>query len=151
MFTRDLNNEFLELYKSVDNKIKNTYSNVDGISGYISFLEDSLHNNVIKDTYYKLKHCRWVRNRLSHDVSIDTPMATPEDIKWLSIFDKWIDYGVDPIQKYFILPQSSSNNYTQSTNSSYNTSGTYNNSGCFGSIIIMLLIGFVTIFIFKLF
>ena len=76
MTAYELNNSFFEEYKSVDAFIRNVYRTDAGVSAYIGFMEETGFDEgrrycvTWKDDFYKLKHMRWLRNKLAHDVGM---------------------------------------------------------------------------------
>lgn len=99
---RDLNIDFMDLYKRVDRFIKDAYSSSTGVSEYINQMELNFVNGTIniltwKDDYYQLKQMRWKRNQLAHEVGYDTNIIENEDYKWLEdFFERLMDYS-DPM------------------------------------------------------
>ena len=45
----------------------------------------------------ELKHIRWMRNQLAHEVSIDSDLCKPKDIEWITHFYDSILSGNDPL------------------------------------------------------
>ena len=99
---RDLNIDFLDLYKRVDRFIKDAYASSEGVSEYLRQME---HNDFkgrrivstwAKD-YYQLKHLRWMRNQLSHEVEYDADLCEEADYKWLEEFRSRLFAADDPI------------------------------------------------------
>ena len=79
-----LESQYFEMYKSVDAFCKDIFDGtpiydndgkeVFGVSAYICQMEQTSELRIVNkrhwnDTYYTLKHLRWVRNRIAHDVS----------------------------------------------------------------------------------
>jgi len=97
-----INIKFQEEYKSVDKFIKDAFGTVDGVSEYIRKMERHERNKsdkVWKDDYYKLKHMRWIRNQLAHEVSIDSDICEREDLEWLCNFHARLKKGDDSLAK----------------------------------------------------
>lgn len=99
---RELNIEFQEQYKKLDKLCKDIFSSSEGVSAYIREMEDTPYklqcavNNW--DTCYKeLKHIRWMRNQLAHEISIDTDFCKQSDIIWINGFYNNILNGRDPL------------------------------------------------------
>lgn len=69
---KELDYEFFEQYKKLDKLCQDMYSSREGLSYYIKRMEDNgyLGVKIINgwlDDYYRLKHLRYVRNRIAHD------------------------------------------------------------------------------------
>ncbi len=98
---RELNIEYLELYKKVDRFIRDAYSSSEGVSLYISQMEIdrregiSFVDNWDRD-YRMLKRLRWIRNKLSHDAEIDSDICGQSDFDWLKIFSDRLRASTDP-------------------------------------------------------
>lgn len=91
---------FMTAYKRLDNLCKDM--NGAGISGYIEDME-SMKVEIFsalewKDDYDKLKHYRYIRNRIAHDNDADEDtLCTPEDAEWLEQFYQQILHQTDPL------------------------------------------------------
>jgi len=64
--------KFLDLYKSFDNIIKDSFNSDTGVTEYINRMEDKMETGSEKvsgwkDDYYLLKHLRWLRNQITHE------------------------------------------------------------------------------------
>ncbi len=64
---RDLNIDFMDLYKRTDRFIKDAYSSSECVSEYIRLMEVSFNRGSAnirswKSDYDNLKHIRWIRN-----------------------------------------------------------------------------------------
>ena len=99
---RDLNIDFMDLYKRTDRFIKDAYSSSEGVSEYIRSMEACFNKgnaNVKgwKNDYDKLKHIRWIRNQLAHEVSYDSDICTFDDYEWLDNFYKRLFSSTDPL------------------------------------------------------
>ncbi|WP_028519687.1 DUF6548 family protein [Ruminococcus flavefaciens] len=99
---QELNLDFLELYKSVDKFLKDAYSTSNGVSEYIRQME--INNSDGKRCihswsydYEKLKHIRWVRNQLAHEVGYDSDICEPDDFYWLKKFYDNLFSSKDPL------------------------------------------------------
>ncbi len=73
-----------------------------GISGYIEDMESHPRGayQVVgwDDDYKALKHYRWVRNQIAHEVYADEEnMCEPGDIEWLEDFYQRIMNQTDPL------------------------------------------------------
>lgn len=99
---RDLNIDFMDLYKSVDRFIRDAYSSSEGVSEYIRQMEQ----NDFKGRRYvatwgadydKLKRLRWIRNQLSHEVGYDSDICEDADYDWLETFSHRLYSANDPL------------------------------------------------------
>lgn len=99
---RDLNIDFMDLYKSVDRFIRDAYSSTEGVSEYIRQME----KNDFKGRRYvatwgadydKLKRLRWIRNQLSHEVGYDSDICEQADYDWLGAFRSRLYSANDPL------------------------------------------------------
>lgn len=93
-----INIMFQEEYKKLDKLCKDCFSSVDGVSEYIRQLENeqySLQKFIIswEDDYKMLKHVRWIRNQLSHEVgALQSDICTQEDLCFvINFYDKIIN------------------------------------------------------------
>ena len=99
---RDLNIDFMDLYKSVDRFIKDAYSTTEGVSEYIRQMEqnDNKGRRYIATwsvDYDKLKRLRWIRNQLSHEVGYDSDICEEADYNWLETFKSRLYSANDPL------------------------------------------------------
>ncbi len=97
-----INVKFQEEYKRLDALCKDLLGGEVGITEYINQMdltppsEQALVSSWHSD-YKTLKHLRWVRNKLAHEVgSLDEELCTEDDIKWLIEFYNRIKNGSDP-------------------------------------------------------
>ncbi len=100
--TEKQNMEFMDLYKSVDNKLKNILGTDKGVTEYISILErragGSKSTPEIRQDLKMLKHLRWARNKLAHEVDYGTQILEPGDHEWLAAFRRKIGKGRLPVR-----------------------------------------------------
>lgn len=99
---RDLNIDFMDLYKRTDRFIKDAYSSSEGVSEYIRLMEASFNRGNAnirgwKSDYDNLKHIRWIRNQLAHEVSYDSDICSESDYEWLEDFYKRLFSSTDPL------------------------------------------------------
>lgn len=99
---RDLNIDFMDLYKRTDRFIKDAYSSTEGVSEYIRSMEYSFNRGNAnikgwKSDFDNLKHIRWIRNQLAHEVSYDSDICTESDYEWLDDFYKRLFSSTDPL------------------------------------------------------
>lgn len=99
---RELNIESQEQYKRIDKLCREMYSSKEGVSTYIQDMENTFYDvrcgvNDWDKVYKELKHVRWMRNQLAHDVSIDTDFCEQSDIEWVKWFYNCIIECNDPL------------------------------------------------------
>ena len=93
---------FQEEYKRLDQLCKDYLSSDKGVSSYIEQMEDTAYQNrryvrSWEEDYKQLKHVRWVRNQLAHEVgTLDSDLCTEEDLEWVKEFTYRIMHGTDP-------------------------------------------------------
>ena len=94
--------EFQEEYKRLDKLCKEIFGTTEGVSEYIRQMEkisfvDSRRVYSWENDYRQLKHVRWVRNQLAHEVgAFDSGVCTNDDLLWVKNFYKRIISGEDP-------------------------------------------------------
>ena len=97
-----LNIEFQEEYKRLDRLCKDYLSSTEGVSEYIRQMETAQMRNRYRVAdwdfdYKQLKHIRWLRNRLAHEVgTLDSDICTEDDLEWVKNFYGRIINGADP-------------------------------------------------------
>lgn len=97
-----LNVKFQEEYKRLDRLCKDYLSSTEGVSEYIRQMEltpqaDRWYVYTWESDYKQLKHMRWVRNQLAHEVgTLDSDICTEEDLSWVQCFYDRIMDGQDP-------------------------------------------------------
>ncbi len=101
---RDLNIDFLDLYKSVDRFIRDAYSSTEGVSEYLRQMEQLDYKGrryvtTWNEDYSKLKKLRWIRNQLSHEVGYDSDIGDNGDYDWLEEFSSRLYSAEDPISE----------------------------------------------------
>lgn len=99
---RELNIDFMDLYKSVDRFIRDAYRSNDGVSEYIRQMEQNAYRGVRyvatwKADYDMLKHLRRIRNQLAHEVGYDSDLCEESDYDWLEDFNNRLYNTTDPI------------------------------------------------------
>ncbi|MDO4864707.1 MAG: hypothetical protein Q4A05_11110 [Ruminococcus sp.] len=99
---RDLNIDFLDLYKRADRFIKDAYHSYEGVSEYIRLMESCYNRGSVKvhgwrDDYDRLKRARWIRNQLSHDVDFDCDICSESDYEWFEDFYNRLFSSSDPL------------------------------------------------------
>lgn len=98
----DLNIEFQEEYKRLDRLCKDYLSRKEGVTEYIRQMESTPWNHrqyvpTWENDYKQLKHIRWVRNQLAHEVgTLESDICTEYDLDWVRSFYDRIMNGSDP-------------------------------------------------------
>ena len=87
----NINWDFIEAYKSLDELCKQILSSDRGISEYIDEMSNERQGRMMvacwEKDYNQLKKMRWIRNQLVHEVnSSQNNLVTIEDIEWLKTF-----------------------------------------------------------------
>lgn len=99
----ELNVKFQEKYKQLDLLCKDIFSSKEGVSEYIKEMENtnSQFSRYILDwanVYKQLKHMRWLRNQLAHEVgAFNFYLCSDYDLKWLNDFYNSILNRTDPL------------------------------------------------------
>lgn len=115
---------FIDSYKKLD-KLCRDIMNVDkGVTTYIYEMENTLNGSYyVRDwnaALSKLKHYRWIRNKISHEPGCtEQNMCELNDISWLDNFYDRIMKQTDPISLYLKETGSqrkSAYKYTQTRN-----------------------------------
>ena len=101
---RDLNIDFMDLYKRTDRFIKDAYSSSEGVSEYIRLMEAGFNRGNAnipggKSDYDTLKRIRWIRNQLAHEVSYDSDICSLSDYEWLENFYNNLFSATDSLAK----------------------------------------------------
>lgn len=94
--------EFQEAYKSLDKLCRECLSSYDGVSGYIRLMESEWYGEQYVSTWNsdlkKLKHVRWVRNQLSHEVgTLESNICSQFDLEFVDDFYERIMNTTDPL------------------------------------------------------
>ena len=99
------NMRFQELYIRLDSLCKDCFNSKEGVSEYIKQMEKDMFEGerIVLDwenIYKKLKHIRWIRNQLAHEVgALNSNMVEEDDLLFVSNFyDKIINTN-DPLAK----------------------------------------------------
>ena len=101
--------EFQEAYKRLDKLCKELFLSETGVSTYIREMENApaAYQNAAAtwwSDYKELKHVRWVRNQLAHEVgAMDAGICTKEDLLYVREFYQRILKREDP---YAVAAQS---------------------------------------------
>lgn len=149
----NLNWEFFEAYKSLDELCKQILSSDRGISEYINEMSNENQGRwrvtCWEKDYKQLKRMRWIRNQLAHESgSFQDNLVTAEDIEWLKNFRSRIMNSTDPFSLLYKSNKSESetkavseqNNQTESCNEESETPLIYRLVAW-----LVILIGFILI------
>ncbi|MDE6471513.1 MAG: hypothetical protein K2L52_00600 [Clostridia bacterium] len=114
------NVEFIEQYKRLDKLCKETLNSYEGVSSYISEMEATPFEATVNIsewdmTYKQIKHFRWMRNQLVHEISLDENLSTNEDIMNIKNLHELIVKAQDPLS---IANRSRQDDYYYSKNNS---------------------------------
>ena len=97
-----INIEFQEEYKRLDRLCKDCLNSKEGVSEYIRQMEttpirDRNYVPTWNEDYKQLKHARWIRNQLSHEVgTLECDFCTDEELGFVIAFYNRILRGDDP-------------------------------------------------------
>ena len=102
--TEKQNIAFMELYKSVDVRIRERFGTADGVSEYIRRLEEVVEcgkakarSGEARQDYRMLKHLRWARNMLAHEASYSDEILKDGDMEWLEDFGRNLRQSKDTL------------------------------------------------------
>ncbi len=116
-------NDFFEEYKRLDKLCADMFSCQNGVSEYIAQMEErsAQGRQLVSgwDTDYKmLKHVRWVRNQIAHNIGSDQ-VSDPADLIFVKQFIKRLYSGQGPLT---LLSKSNKNaaGYQEKSIHSYN-------------------------------
>lgn len=154
--------EFFEAYKHLDKLCSEIFNCQNGVSAYISEMEQLQHRqNVIatwNSDYKKLKHIRWVRNKIAHSIS-DNMISNEEDLLFAQSFYKRIMTQEDPcsiLRKIEQKPKLSQNNntvtfsYQPVKNNEYNkTNSRKSNKLCLKLFCFIIIVAIVLLLIYM--
>ena len=128
--------EFFEEYKRLDVLLKDEFGGNAGITSYIEAME-RIHNGERyvaswRDDYKRLKHLRWVRNKLAHETNEDVDL-TKDDVKWIKQFYDNAMKAKDPYALYCkaIKPVFKANKGLRKTQANKQQSRKNNSTGLF--------------------
>lgn len=115
-------------YKRIDSICCDIFSVDKGINRYIEQMEETPLSIWYKvpgwgNDYKQLKHIRWIRNRIAHDVNaVDCSI---DDLNWLEEFHTRLLNQQDPLAKSYQIIREEQNRVTK--NKQQNNSATYVN------------------------
>ena len=94
--------EFQEAYKRLDKLCKECFASKDGVTEYIRIMESEYLGEKYVSTWKidlkELKHVRWVRNQLSHEVgTLQSDICSQDDLNYVEYFYKKIIERNDPL------------------------------------------------------
>lgn len=141
---------FLDSYKKIEKICNEIYGENHGLTSYIDDMittpKGSLYILGWDEDLKKLKHYRWIRNRIVHDPGCtEESMCTTADVEWIDNFYLRIMSAKDPLSLYY---KSENNQRIQRQKELYKTQESRfkkinvgkKNAGCFSYIICGLLI-----------
>lgn len=155
-------NTFFEAYKRLDRLCRDILNCQNGVSEYIQQMDKTPQaqytvTNWEKD-YKMLKHIRWVRNKIAHDIS-DAPFSTEADLEFTNAFYDRIINQNDPFSHLRKAEQRktyANNNYyfpPKSSDNSFHTQlpDTSNGSSSHGPLAVISIIAGIIIIILIVF
>lgn len=97
-------NAFFDAYKRLDKLCSNMYQCQNGVSEYIEDMERKMSQGQSRVSswrldYNRLKHVRWVRNKLAHE-SNEYQLSEPEDLIFVQEYYNRIVSGQDALALY---------------------------------------------------
>ncbi|MDE7191609.1 MAG: hypothetical protein K2O35_04015 [Clostridia bacterium] len=122
---REQNVEFLEQYKRLEKLCKETLNSNEGVTSYIIEMETTPFETTAnistwETTYKQIKHLRWMRNQLVHEISFDDDFCSNEDIKTIKNLYELIIKAQDPLsianrskQDYYYYSKNDANSESQ--------------------------------------
>ena len=95
----------MDSYKHLDKICGEMFNANRGVSAYIdemtSIFDGNFYVSSWEEDLKKLKYCRFVRNRIAHDVACtEDNMCSFEDVEWLEDFYSRIMNQTDPLSLY---------------------------------------------------
>ena len=96
---------FMESYKRLDKICKEMYEADKGVTAYIDDMEEKLSGSRYfydwQDDLKMLKHYRWLRNQIAHEIDVnEDDSCTKDDIEWINGFYDRIMKQEDPLALY---------------------------------------------------
>ena len=145
---RQVEVEFLDEYKRLDNLLKQKFMSDNGVTEYIDrMIENEFRVPLIvsnwSETLKALKHIRWIRNNIVHN---DTSECTEEDIDTVIEFYDEVMSLEDPLTKLSIYNKNNNSNTNKEENYLYEKNS--NNKSLilvFIVLVIVLVIGGIII------
>ena len=106
---------FIDSYKRLEKLCGEVLNDDRRISAYIEEMENNTRGGYCVHTWYddlkKLKHYRWVRNKIAHDPDFsEDNMCQPADALWLDEFYSRIMNQTDPLALYHKAMKDTYNN-----------------------------------------
>ena len=104
--------ELLEEYKYVDSICRDMLSAEKGVTAYIEQMEATqpvVRYKIVcwDDDYRKLKHIRWLRNKIAH--STGNVECMPSDVAWLKAFHNRLLTQRDPLADAYRITRETQN------------------------------------------
>lgn len=124
----DLDVKFLEIYKRFEKVLSDMFFCEHGVSEYISVMETKEKDYPIycskiscwKEDYKNLKHLRWLRNQITHNVDDKGGFCNTNDLIMLNNLYNKILHQEDALALLLKLQIKSKNNKKNSTNQEKN-------------------------------
>ena len=110
--------ELLEEYKYVDSICRDMLSAEKGVTAYIEQMEATqpvVRYKIVgwDDDYRKLKHIRWLRNKIAH--STGNVECMPSDVAWLKAFHNRLLTQRDPLADAYRITREAQNHVKAKT------------------------------------
>ncbi len=155
-----LNLEFFETYKELDELCKQLLSSEKGVSSYIDEMTNEMQESRAitgwnKD-YQQLKHMRWIRNQLAHETNaFQKEFVTIADIEWIKAFHHRILECTDPLallrqsksmthkRNNLTIPNTTTHKQSQSVHINQTAPSVPNDSDSPKTILISIIISFL--------
>lgn len=116
------NMEFQEEYKRLDKMCRECYSSAEGVTEYIRMMENEqsyLRRYITswEEDYKMLKHVRWVRNQLSHEIgAFYSNTCKQQDLDFVVSFYDKIMHCNDPLAQIRKLKEGTRKRQSQKHN-----------------------------------
>lgn len=135
----------MDSYKHLDEICREMFNANRGVSAYIdemiSLSDGELYVPSWEEDLKNLKYCRFVRNRIVHDVACtEENMSSSEEVEWLENFYTRIMNQTDPLSLYR-LKKSGEENYSVTTPVHTNYENQKQSAGC--STFLLLALGII--------
>lgn len=136
---------FMDSYKHLDKICREMFNANRGVSAYIdemiSLSDGEFYVPSWEEDLKNLKYCRFVRNRIVHDVACtEENMSSSEEVEWLENFYTRIMNQTDPLSLYR-LKKSGEENYSVTTPVHTNDKNQKQSAGC--STFLLLALGII--------
>ncbi len=141
---------FMDSYKHLDKICREMFNANRGVSAYIdemiSLSDGGFYVSSWEEDLKNLKYCRFVRNRIVHDVACtEENMSSSEEVEWLEEFYSRIMNQTDPLSLY-CLAKSGEDNNAVTTPVHTNEENQKQSAGC--STFLLLALGIIIALVF---